>query len=223
MSSAVWGARAPHPRRSRVKGIAWGAFVVLLGTVIATGLVAWHEGYRVYAVKTGSMTPGLPVGSLLIDEPASGHYQRGDVVTVERPQDPSNPVVTHRIYSIGPAGGIRTKGDANSEPDVFAAKPADVIGEVAGHVDNGGYLLVYLSQWTGVLSLMMVAITIWLAWSICFAPAVPSTVRPEEQPRVVVPRQRSAGDLVGASRSRTWSVRRSRDTADDDERPSVRQ
>ncbi len=120
-----------------------------------------------------------------------------------------------------PRGGIRTKGDANSEPDVFVATPSNVIGEVVGHIDNGGYVLVYFSQWTGVLSLMVVALTIWLAWSICFPSAVPTVTSVEKKPLVVVPKQRSGGTLVGATRSRTWSVRRSRDTADEDERQDV--
>jgi signal peptidase I len=191
MSSTVWGARAPHSRRTPwLKGVAWGVVAVVLGTIIATGAVAWREGYRVYAVKTGSMTPGLPVGSLLVDAPASPPYLRGEVVTVERPFDPENPVVTHRVYAVGPKG-IRTKGDANPEPDVFVAKPSNVIGEVVGHIDNGGYVLVYFSQWTGVLSLMMIVLTVWLAWGMCF-PAAESAAS-ENTPRASrlrVPRQR---------------------------------
>jgi len=136
MTSAAWGARAPRSRRL-IKGIAWGAFVVLLGTVIATGTVAWRDGYRVYAVRTGSMTPGMPVGSLIIDAPASGSYQRGDVVSVARPAGEPNPVVTHRIYSIGPAG-IRTKGDANPKPDVFVSEPTSVVGELSQDIPYAG-------------------------------------------------------------------------------------
>ncbi|WP_027862019.1 signal peptidase I [Marmoricola sp. URHB0036] len=182
--------------------MAWGVVVVVLGTIIATGAVAWHEGYRVYAVKTGSMTPGLPVGSLLIDEPPSPPYHRGDVVTIERPQDATNPRVTHRVFSVGLHGGIRTKGDANSEPDVFVAKPSNVIGEVVGHINNGGYVLVYFSQWTGVLSLMMIVLMVWLAWGMCF-PAAESADASESSPRASrlrVPRQRqpapTAADVV---------------------------
>jgi signal peptidase len=174
---------------------------VLLGTFIASGAMAWHEGYRLYAVKTGSMTPGLPVGSLLIDAPPSPPYHRGDVVTVERPQDQSNPLVTHRVFAVGPLGGIRTKGDANPEPDVFVAKPSNVVGEVVQHVPYGGYVLVYLSQWTGVLSLMTVALTLWLAWSLFFPTAGSASAKKQKSrsTRLRVPRQRQAvlaGDPV---------------------------
>jgi signal peptidase len=171
-----------------------GAVVVILGTFIATGAVAWHEGYRLYAVKTGSMTPGLPVGSLLIDAPASGHYQRGDVVTVERGGDASNRVVTHRVYAVGSGGGIRTKGDANPDPDVSVARPSAVVGEVIHHVPYGGYVLVYLSQWTGVASLMMVLLTLWLAWGMFFPAAVSASAGDGKAraSKLRVPQQRQA-------------------------------
>ena len=144
------------------------------------------------------MTPGLPVGSLLVDAPASGSYQRGDVITVNRPEDPANPIVTHRVFSVG-ADGIRTKGDANKEPDVFVAKPADVVGEVVHHVPRGGYVLYYFSQWTGVASLMMLVLTLWLAWGMCFPAKQEADSEDEstDQARVTVPRQRRANDPVG--------------------------
>jgi len=207
MRSAVWGARAPRSAWTRMtRWVLGGAVVVILGTFVATGAVAWHDGYRLYAVKTGSMTPGLPVGSLLIDAPAAPPFHRGDVVTVERPYDASNPVVTHRVFSVGAAGNIRTKGDANPEPDVFVAKRADVIGEVVGHIPNGGYALVYLSQWTGVLSLMTVVLTIWLAWGMCFPASVGTSRTAEEKThpaRLRVPRQRSAELVTAPASART--------------------
>ncbi len=203
MRSAVWGARVPRSAWTRMTHwVLGGAVVVILGTLIATGAVAWHEGYRLYAVKTGSMTPALPVGSLIVDAPARAPYHRGDVVTVERPYDTSNPVVTHRIFAVGPAGGVRTKGDANPEPDVFVAKPANVIGEVVHSIPYGGYVLFYFSQWTGVLSLMTLVLTVWLAWGICF-PATTETSPVKEKmtlpSRQRVPRQRTADVSVAST------------------------
>lgn len=181
MSVAVWGARAPRSRGPLLRGIAWGAFVVLLGTFLAAGAVAQQEGYRLYAVRSGSMAPGLPVGSLIVNTPASGSYHRGDVVSVARPAGEPNPVVTHRILSIGPAG-IRTKGDANSEPDIFVSKPSSIVGELAHDIPMGGYVLVYLSHWTGVLSVMMVVITLVLAWGMFFPPAAEMTPAGKKTP-----------------------------------------
>ena len=174
---------------------------MLLGTVVATGAMAWHEGYRVYAVKTGSMTPGLPVGSLLIDAPATGPYHRGDVVTVERPSDAQNPVVTHRVFAVGKAGGLRTKGDANPQPDIFVAKPGNVVGEVVAHIPNAGYVLVYLSQWTGVASVMTVALTLWLVWGLCFPASRErqDTTSDQAPSGLLVPAQRAGSDITDAA------------------------
>jgi signal peptidase len=191
-----------------LRGIAWGAFVVLLGTFLATGAVAWHEGYRFYAVRTGSMTPGLPVGSLIVDTPATGSYHRGEVVSVARPAGDPNPVVTHRIHSIGPAG-IRTKGDANPKPDVFVSPPSSVVGELAHDVPRAGYVLVYLSHWTGVLSVMTVLLSLWLAWGLCFPATTESEATVEQKvrkPRLRIPRQRQAGVLAAVSVSATEEV-----------------
>jgi signal peptidase I len=177
-----------------VRWVLGGAVVVILGTFIATAAVAWHEGYRVYAVRTGSMTPTLPVGSLLVDAPPSGSYERGAVVTIQRPGTGDERLVTHRVHAVRPAG-LQTKGDANPKPDLFLAQPSAVVGEVVAHVPRGGYVFVYFSQWTGVLSLMMVLLTIRLAWAMCF-PATATSAREEEAPVEPsngprVPRQRS--------------------------------
>ena len=178
---------------------------MLLGTLIATATVAWHQGYRLYAVKTGSMSPGLPVGSLLIDAPATGPYHRGDVVTIERPSDAQNPVVTHRVFAVGKAGGLRTKGDANPQPDVFVAKRDNVVGEVVAHIPNGGYVLVYLSQWTGVASVMTVMLTLWLGWGLFFPATRERRVTAAERrddAGLLVPAQRTGSDDVEAAPSK---------------------
>lgn len=69
--------------------------------------------------KTGSMSPGIPAGSLAVVRgiPAD-EIHVGDVVTVDRP---GKLPITHRVQTVDPAGGtartITMKGDANTEPD----------------------------------------------------------------------------------------------------------
>jgi signal peptidase I len=141
---------------------AW-ALLAALACSIAAGLVAWHEGYRVYAVKTGSMTPELPPGDLLLDAPATGPFERGQVLTFEVPKGPdTDPVVTHRVLKVK-GDGLVTKGDANSTPDNHRVEFSDVVGEVVGRVPNGGYALVYLSLWTGMASVLLAMLTVWLS------------------------------------------------------------
>jgi signal peptidase I len=142
---------------------AWVLLAVMACSVVA-GLVAWHEGYRVYAVKTGSMTPELPPGDLVVDAPPDGEYAKGQVLTFRSgATGPSaEPVTTHRVYRVGQEKLV-TKGDANRTPDVHKLSLSDVVGEVVGQVPNGGYALVYLSRWDGLASVVLALLTVWLS------------------------------------------------------------
>ncbi|WP_159705084.1 signal peptidase I [Arthrobacter sp. 18067] len=69
--------------------------------------------------KTGSMSPGIPAGSLaVVREIPAREINTGDVVTVDRP---GKLPITHRVQTVEPADGsartITMKGDANTEAD----------------------------------------------------------------------------------------------------------
>jgi signal peptidase I len=151
--------------------------LTLMAAAAIAGPFAWHAGYRIYAVRTGSMTPAYPVGSLLVDGPVT-HYRpdRGDVVTFETPAGP----VTHRVHAVV-ADGIETKGDANRTPDIWMVRPTHIVGRVIQAIPRGGYVLVFLQQPTGVPSLVLFALSTWLAWSLFFTAAEPATT--ERAPR----------------------------------------
>jgi signal peptidase I len=154
---------------------AWALLAAMACSTVA-GLVAWHEGYRVYAVKTGSMTPGLPPGDLVVDSPPDGAYDKGQVLTFESgATGPSaEPVTTHRVLKVK-ADELVTKGDANRTPDVHRPALSDVVGEVVGQVPNGGYVLVYLSRWDGLASLVLALLTVWLSAELFLREERPAT------------------------------------------------
>ncbi|MEQ6901046.1 signal peptidase I [Nocardioides sp. YIM 152588] len=167
-------------RASRPHGAHWiarallGAMAAALLGALAVGACAHHEGYRLYAVRTGSMSPGLPSGTLLVDAPPTGPFERGDVVTVARAQGP-DAVVTHRVVDVDRSGALTMKGDANRRPDAGTVAPGEVVGEVIASVPRGGYVLVYLSQPTGAASLIGGCLLVALAWSLFFGePATPA-------------------------------------------------
>ncbi len=135
------------------------------GAVVA---LAHHQGYRAFVVRTGSMTPDLPPGDLLIDAPPTGPYRQGDVITFKVQAAPGmEPVVTHRVYGVN-GDRIRTKGDANITPDPGSRTDADVVGEVVRQVPHAGYLLVFLRQPGGLLGLLTALTALMLAWSMFF-------------------------------------------------------
>ena len=152
--------------------------VFLLGLVVAGGL-AWHAGYRVYAVQTGSMVPTFQPGDLVVDRATDSGYRPGDVITFRHSSGPD--LVTHRLTKIT-AQGIHTKGDGNRTADVWNIRPDQVEGVGVTHLAHLGYVLVFLKQPSGVLGVMTSALSVVLLWGICF-PAEAAVETSAKQPR----------------------------------------
>lgn len=104
-------------RRARtVGGIVLAGFgaACLVITVVALVL-----GARPLVVRTGSMAPELPVGTVVLARPAPATSASvGDVVAVVRPDGKR---ILHRVARVSPAtGGATTlvlRGDRNPRPD----------------------------------------------------------------------------------------------------------
>jgi signal peptidase len=166
-----------------VKRCVVAAVVIMLGVVAAAAVSYWHDGYRVYAVQTGSMTPTYRPGDLVVDAPASGPYRVGDVVTFRSAAGSGR--TTHRVH--GYAGeALRTKGDANRSADPVPIALGDVVGRVIGAVPRGGYAVVFLQQPTGAASLMALVLTLWMSWGLFFpqSPARPQSSRQPARQRL---------------------------------------
>ena len=93
--------------------------------IVVLGLLTLVVGPRLYPfqafyVRTGSMSPAIPVGSLVVATRASAtDLGPGDVIVFQRPDQPGMMVV-HRIAAVEqtPSGlAFLTKGDANGGPD----------------------------------------------------------------------------------------------------------
>jgi signal peptidase len=163
----------------RLKCTVYGLLATLLLAVVGAGLAGWHAGYRAYAVQTGSMTPTYPTGALVIDRPADGVTPRiGEVITFRT----STGLVTHRVHGIT-ADGIQTKGDANRTPDAWPAQRKHVMGVVIWGAAHLGYVLVFFQQQSGVASLVLLALSVWFAWTAFFpakeGPLVDEAAEPE--------------------------------------------
>jgi signal peptidase I len=94
------------------------AVVVLALTALALGPRLHPFGS--FYVRSGSMAPAVPVGSLVIATVArADDLKVGDVIVFERPDQPGTMVV-HRIHAVEHTAAGRafiTKGDANAAPD----------------------------------------------------------------------------------------------------------
>src|SRR5262245_43211960 len=137
-------------------------FAVILGKVVPL------TGRQTIIVGGRSMEPAIAMGSAIVVAPVPASQLRvGDVVSLRAGEDRA--MFTHRIVQVldRPDGiSIRTKGDANANPDPTLVPAADVEGRVQLTIPMAGYLLAVLSIPAGVLFLIGLAATllaaIWL-------------------------------------------------------------
>jgi len=156
-----------------------GAWIVLvLAGLVVLGLVAITIGprflpYQALIVRSGSMSPTIPTGSVVFyTKIPSAKVKVGDVIVFSKPDDPTEKV-THRVYQIGHSATgeyFVTKGDANGTPDDWRV-PAAGTGWIARfHLPSVGYALVYLQSTLARLLLLVIpavllgAITLYEIW-----------------------------------------------------------
>jgi signal peptidase len=157
--------------------IAGWVLMVAAGLVIL-GLLAVTIGprflpYQALIVRSGSMSPAIPTGSIVFYRKiAADNVKVGDVIVFTKPGNASEKI-THRVVKIGtsPTGRYYiTKGDANGTPDDWRI-PAAGTGWIAWfHVSTLGYVLAYLQSTLARLLLLVIpaillgAITLYEIW-----------------------------------------------------------
>jgi signal peptidase len=145
-------------------GAAVSYLLMAAATVVILGLLAITVGprflpYQALVVRSGSMAPAIPTGSVVFyRHVAAAQVKVGDVIVFARPGRPDEKV-THRVFQIGTSPTGRyfvTKGDANGTPDDWRV-PAVGTGWVAVmHVPAVGYALADLQSQLGRLLLLLV-------------------------------------------------------------------
>ena len=179
MSAAVIDVPAAKPASvlGLVPAAARFAIKAAVGTVLL-GLLTLVIGPRLYPfqafyVRTGSMTPVIEVGSLVVATRATAaELKPGDVIVFRRPDRPDMMVV-HRIASIeqtatGPA--FVTKGDANGSPDAWLV-PATGDGWRADYsISRAGFVVGWLHAavsrrgWLGTLAIFAAIYALMVIW-----------------------------------------------------------
>lgn len=97
--------------------------------------------YRLLVVLSGSMEPDIPVGSLVVVNPAQ-KYAVGDIITFSFNQETTP--TTHRIHEINEVDGKKlyiTKGDANNIADLRDVFEENIIGKVFFIIPYAGYVV----------------------------------------------------------------------------------
>ncbi len=139
-----------------------GQVVSIVVLAIAGGLMVWAAlplalGWSTHAVATGSMTPQVEVGDLLVaDRTPADEVEVGEVVLFKDPSQPSR-LLSHRVTKINDDGSLVTKGDANPTADLMPVPEQNVIGVAKLRIPWLGYP----SVWFGSGRYGMVLLTLF--------------------------------------------------------------
>ena len=120
------------------------------------------SGGELLAIRTGSMTPMMKPGDLLISRDVDPRtIRRGDVITFRVPEA-DNTLVTHRVTKVDEKGNsFTTKGDANDTVDPFTTNAKDVLGIRWFSIPDVGRLMVFLSSGIGTALLIGIPAAIY--------------------------------------------------------------
>ncbi len=135
--------RKASPIRSVFTVLAWvvvGAGLALAALLAAPPLV----GHRTMVVLSGSMTPTLGIGDVVIDRTVGVLDVRiGDIITFRDPIHKKR-TVTHRVQDMRVEAGsitFTTRGDANTSDETWKIPTSGKVGRVVLRVPKLGYVL----------------------------------------------------------------------------------
>lgn len=123
--------------------------LIAAGSLIVATLLFVNVGprflpYQALIVRSGSMSPAIPTGSVVVYSKAqASQLHVGQIIVFSDPTDPGKRI-THRIFAIrtGPNGRyFLTKGDANSVADNWEVPAVGTGWVVAWHVPELGYAI----------------------------------------------------------------------------------
>ncbi|HXX90089.1 MAG TPA: signal peptidase I [Acidimicrobiales bacterium] len=157
-----------RPKSQRSSKI-WGALVTTLAVaclaLLLAVVVGGVFGYRVLAIKSGSMTPTLRVGDLVVSRqihPASA--KPGEIISFRDPYLHQQ-LVTHRVVAMKIAGSqVRfvTKGDANAVTEHWSIPATGTIGKEELRIPFAGRWVAPL--WSVTAWIIAIAlVTLWIA------------------------------------------------------------
>ena len=111
--------------------------------------------YKVFLVQSGSMSPALHTGDVVVVKPVS-QYHQNDIITFNSNQ---NFTITHRIIQVNNQS-YTTKGDANSVSDQEVVNSSQILGKVIFFIPKLGYFIMFVKSLPGLIVLIVIPSTI---------------------------------------------------------------
>jgi signal peptidase len=140
------------------------AFVVVVVGLVLLAVLGPAIGHRPIVIRGGSMSPAIPLGSLIdVVQVDPGELAVGDVVTIKAP---NGVLITHRITRVQQATDglyFEVKGDANAQPDPTVVPASAIVGRVGFSVPYLGFLLYMITTPAGFASILSLALTLLFA------------------------------------------------------------
>ena len=138
--------------------------VLLIVMVLVAGVLLLPPlmGCKNMAVLSGSMTPSISVGAMVVAKEVEPEtLEVGDIITYSLSGDT---LVTHRIIEVNTEEEhVITQGDANEVPDGSPIPYDRIVGKVLFHVPMLGYLTMYIKTpigIAGICGILMVMIVL---------------------------------------------------------------
>lgn len=151
-------------------GVMAGLTILFAGVILATAVIPLLTGSTVLTVKTSSMEPLVPPGTMIVVHPIKfSEIEPGMIVTYQlRSGEPT--LVTHRVTQqqklADGTGVLITKGDANPAPDVDPIIEKQVRGTVRYAIPYLGWATSFLSgeTRTTLVTLVAVGLLLYAVW-----------------------------------------------------------
>lgn len=151
-----------------VTGVTVVATLCFLVMVASMHFFDFPTAGRIVVVRSGSMEPAVPLGSLVWLRP-SDFYAAGEVIAYSHPDsNNAQTVVLHRIESKikNDTVSFRTKGDANTSVDAFNVTESDIIGKMEFQIHLVGYVVSWLRSQVGVLVTVIFPVVLFITHQI---------------------------------------------------------
>jgi len=139
--------------------------IAVLGTYIGLQITL-NTKTPMVAVASGSMSPALNIGDLVIVQgiPAS-NISRGDIIVFLDPTQNASDHTVHRVVGMQTlANGttlFKTKGDQNEDEDSFWVPDDQVQGRVLYRIPYVGYITLDPTILVIILMVAMIVIVVW--------------------------------------------------------------